>query len=151
VNAKKSVESMNSLLKLLTDLDCRTGKKVKAIDLSHLCKVAQKYLDEMRDRINSMISELKSKKSAPPPLKITTKQTENSSKMMKPLSSGKKTGSLPLSPINRNFSKNEIVSRVLATKQPDGISSIKKARYTVNYVTCFKSVCMGHGFFYLIC
>lgn len=138
-NAKKRVDSMNSLLKLLADLDCRTGNKVKAIDLTHLCKVAEKYLSEMLDRIVTMISELKSKKKLiPPPLKINksaTKQTENSFNTIKTtaLSIGKETGSMPLSPINRNLNKNEINPRILTPKQPDGFDSGKKARCSVNY------------------
>jgi len=134
--AKKNLESLTSLLKLLTDLDCRTGNKVKAIDLTYLCKVAEENLAEMMDRVLTMISERKSKKMAPPPLKISssaTKQTENSPiKAMKStaaLSSSKRTGAQPLSPINRNFFKNDTTIRTVAPKQSDGFASNKKARY----------------------
>lgn len=127
LNAKKRLDTLKSLLNLLTDLDRRS----RSIDLSSLCTVARNYLDEMKD----WISELKEKK------KLTSLQltidnrakehTENSSKTMKStatITSVKKTASLPLSPINRNFSKNEISPVDAKAKQPDGSASSKKAR-----------------------
>jgi hypothetical protein len=136
-HAKKNVKSLTSLLTLLTDLDCKTGNKVKAIDLTYLCKVAEKNLAEMMERVSTMIFERKSKKLIPPPLKINssaTVQTENSPKAMKSTAAfpgSKKTGPLPLSPINRNFSKNESTIKIVAPKQADGLASSKKASYNI--------------------
>lgn len=128
LNAKKRLDSLKSLLNLLTDLDRRS----RSIDLSSLCTVARNYFDEMKDWISDC--ELKEKKKLTP-LQVTIEnrakeQTENSSKTMKStaaITSVKKTASLPLSPINRNFSKNEISPVDAKAKQPDEAASSKKA------------------------
>jgi len=57
-----------------------TGNLVKAIDLAHLCKVAEKNLAEMMDRVLTMISERTSKKLIPPSLKINSSGYASSKK-----------------------------------------------------------------------